>query len=270
MRARTTSLVPLALALVGCVFGWRGEAELVGDHDLAGIRTIRIDLPSTPMTIDACEPLAPGACPERLRYVMRVLATGGSEADARAHATKPALVFETDGALGRLQADIPLAVRGLVDLELDAMELPADRDLDLHMGLGDIDVHGVRGAITIDVDRGHVVVDGGDAGIAVRLGVGDIEVHTAGEVDLDTRSGNVDIVQDGGARRVFVDADGDVSVELASSDDLELDLVAGGSISVTTTSVVALADHELVRTVGAGTIRVEIRAQGDIVLTERE
>jgi len=261
-----------AATLVGCVFGWRGEAEIVGDHDLAGIESVRIDLPSTPMSIDGCEPLATGACPERLRYVVRVLATGGSEADARAHATKPALVYETDAGLARLQADIPLAVRGLVDLELDAMELPADRDLELHTGLGDIDVHGVRGAITVIVDRGDVAIDGGDAGVAVRLGAGDIDVRTAGEVDLDTRSGNVIVVQDGGARRVFVDAEGDVEVELASSDDLELDLVAGGggSISVQTTSVVALADHELARTVGAGTIRVEIRAQGEIVLTERD
>lgn len=269
MRARPTCLV-IAATLGACVFGWRGEAEIVGDHDLAGIETVRIDLPSTPMSIDGCEPLAPGACPERLRYVLRVLATGGSEADARAHATKPALVFETDAGLARLQADIPLAVRGLVDLELDAMELPADRDLEVHTGLGDVDIHGMRGAVTVVVERGEVVIDGGDAGIAVRLGAGDIDVRTSGEVDLDTRAGDVSVVQDGGARRVFVDAEGDVEIELASSDDLELDLVAGGSISVQTTSVVALADHELARTVGAGTIRVEIRAQGDVVLTERD
>ncbi len=269
MRSLVTSIV-IAMTLGACVFGWHGEAEIVGDHDLAGIRTVRIDLPSTPMFVDACEPESPGACPERLRYVLRVLATGGTEADARAHATKPALVFERDGALARLQADIPLAVRGLVDLQLDAMELPADRDLELHTGLGDIDVHGVRGAITIEIDRGRVVVDGGDAGIAVRVGDGDIEVHARGEVDLETGAGNVLVVQDAGPRRVFIDAGGDVEVELASSDDLDLDLAAGGSISVQTTAVVALADDHLVRRVGEATIRVEIRAQGDIALTERD
>lgn len=263
-------LLGIALLVAGaCVFAWRGEAELVGDHDLAGVVAVRIDLPSTPMSIETCEPAAPGACPERLRYAGRVLATGGSEGDAKAHAQKPALVFERDDGLGRLMVDVPLAVRGLVDFELAAVELPADRDLELHTDRGDIDVFGLRGALTIDVGRGDVEVDGGDAGVAIAVEVGDIDVRTGGDADLQTESGRVTLVQDAGPRRVFVDADGDVEIELAGSADLELDLEANDGISIRTASVVALADRTLRRRVGAATILVEVRAGGAISITER-
>lgn len=267
MGRRITALCLASLA--ACVFAWRGEADLVGDHDLLGIAAVRIDMPSTPMSVQACEPDAPGACPERLRYAGRVLATGGSAADARAHATQPALVFERDGALALLGVDIPLAIRGLVEFELAAIELPADRDLELHTGLGDIDVHGVRGALTIDVEQGDVEVDGGDAGVAIALGAGDIDVRTAGDADLEIGAGTITLVQDGAPRHVVIDAAGDVEVELAASADLDLEIRASGAISVRTAAIVALADRALRRRVGAGTIRVEIRAGGDVTLTER-
>ncbi len=257
------------IATMSCVFGWRGEADLVGDHDLQGVATVRIDLPSTPLVVDTCEPLAPGTCPERLRYAGRILATGGSASDARAHAEKPALVFERDGALARLRADVPLAVRGLIEFEIGAVELPADRNFEFHTDLGDVDVHGVRGAVTIEVGRGDVAVHGGDAGVAVAVDVGEIDVTSGGDVDLSTGAGHVTLVQDGAPRRVFIDARGDVELELAASSDLDLEIRADGSISVQTTTVVALADHRLVRRVGAGTIRVEIHAGGNVTVTER-
>ncbi len=257
------------LATAACVFAWRGEADIVGDHDLRGVQTVRIDLPSTPMAIETCEPSAPGACPESLRYAGRVLATGGSAADARRHARTPALVFERRGTLARLGVDIPLSIRGLVDLELGALALPADRDLDVHTDLGDVEVYGSRGAVMIAVGRGDVLVEGGDGGVAVDVDVGDIEVHGGGDVDLATSTGKVDVLQSTAGRHVFIDADGDVTVELAASTDLDLDVAAGGPISVRTSTVVALADGRLKRRTGSGSAQIVIRCGGALTITER-
>ncbi|MBX7084502.1 MAG: hypothetical protein K1X88_35170 [Nannocystaceae bacterium] len=263
-----SSLVVVAALAGACVLGFRGEAELTASHDLAGVRSVRIDLPSTPMTITACDPDAPGTCPEALRYDGRVLATGGSDRDARRHALAPALVFERDGGLGWLQAEIPLAVRGLVDLELAAIELPSDRDLEVRTDLGDIDIASVRGYVSVEVDRGDVEIDGGDAGVAVALGVGDIVVHTAGDADLRTEHGRIALTQRVAGRDAIVHAGGAVALEQPALFDVEYDIATSGTIRITTAAVVAIADGHLRRRVGNGAVRVEIRAEGDVAITE--
>ncbi len=261
-------LVAFAGLLGACVLGFRGEADLTGSHDLAGVRSVRIDLPSTPMSITACDPDAAGTCPEALRYDGRVLATGGSDRDARRHALAPALVFERDGGLGWLQADIPLSVRGLVDLELASIELPSDRDLEVRTDLGDVEIASVRGYVSVEVERGDVTIDGGDAGVAVALGVGTIAVTTAGDADLRSAYGRVALEQTAAGRDAIVHAGGAVSVVQPALFDVEYDIEATGTIRITTDAVVAIADGHLRRRVGSGATRVEIRADGDVAIDE--
>jgi hypothetical protein len=269
MRPRRHRLGLALVALVGCVFAFRGEAELAGEHDLAGIATVRVDLPSTPMQVTGCDPTRVDGCPEQLRYTGRVLSTGGNAKDARDNARAMTLVFERDGALGRLQADVPLAVRGLVELELAAMELPADRDVDLHTDLGDVEVRAVTGAVTVEIGIGDIVVSGADGGIAVHTDEGDIDIAGAGHVDASTGTGRVTIEQQA-PRDVVVHAGGDVEVVLFASGDVDLDLVGERGVSVRTASVTALADRSLRRTVGTGVITVEIRAAGRIRIVDRD
>lgn len=252
-----------------CVFGFRGEAELDGEHDLAGIATVRVDLPSTPLQVSGCDPARGDGCPEQLRYAGRFLSTGGSASDARDNARASTLVFERDGALGRLQADIPLGVRGLVELELTAMELPADRDVDLHTDLGDVEVRAMAGAITVEVGIGDITISGGDAGTAVSTGSGDIEIFGGGHVDAQTETGRVRVEQQA-PRDLVVAAGGDVEIVLFASGDVDFDLVGKRGISVRTASVTALADRSMRRKVGSGAIVVEVRAAGEITITDRE
>jgi hypothetical protein len=169
-----------------------------------------------------------------------------------------------------LVADVPLAVRGLVEIEIERIDLPGDRDLDVRTDFGDVTVVGTRGAVAIDVDTGHVAVEDGDGGVAVRLGQGDVDAHVRGHVDVVVESGDVAIVQTGDARDVHVTTGvGDVTLELADDADLDLDVRADGTIRVTTGTVVAIADEALVRVVGEGSTLVVVRAGGSVTITRR-
>jgi hypothetical protein len=69
---------------------------------------------------------------------------------------------------------------------------------------------------------------------------------------------------------VHIDAHGgDVTIELASDADLALDVSAGWTIRVTTDTVVAITDDDLVRTVGEGTTRIDVNASGDVTIRQR-
>jgi hypothetical protein len=79
------------------------------------------------------------------------------------------------------------------------------------------------------------------------------------------------VVQTGDARDVFATTKaGDVRITLADDADLDLDLHASGTIRVTTGTIVAIAEGELVREVGEGSTHVVVHAQGDVTLERRE
>lgn len=268
---RATIALATTLLAGACVFGFRGEAEFSGAHDLAGVTAVRVDLPSTPLSVFGCDPDAPGTCAASLRYEGRWLATGGTRADARRHASAPALAFERDDALAWLQADIPLATRGLVDLELEAMELPGDRDLELHTDLGDVDVAGMTGAVTVEVGVGNVHVDGGDGGVAVTVDHGDATVRGAGDAFVTCEVGRVEIDSTATGRDLFVHApSGAVVVTLTSAIDVTYDIRAGGTIRVGTEAAVVVTDGHWRRRVGDGTAQVVITAGGDVRIDEHD
>lgn len=267
MRARLA--ITAATLTSACVFGFRGEAEFDGEHDLADVTALRVDLPSTPLSVFGCDAAAPGTCPAALRYEGRWLATGGTRKDARRHASAPALVFERDDAFAWLQADIPLATRGLVDLELTAMELPGDRDLELHTDLGDIDVAGMTGAVTVEIGVGNVHVDGGDGGVSIAVQRGDAIVIGPGDAFVTCDAGRVEIDSTAVGRNLFVRAPaGAVAVTLTDATDVDYDVTAGGTIHVGTDAAVVVTEGRWRRRVGEGAAQVVITAGGDVRIDE--
>lgn len=264
--ARVTAMCLLVLA--GCVLGFRGKAGFQGVHEIAGIDEIRIRLPDTPVDIVGCVAVAedPELCPEQLSYRGVWSSIGGSANDAEANAARPSLQFVREAGFAELSAVVPLAVAGLVDLEIETMTLPGDRDLQVVGGLGDVSVDGVSATVSVVVDVGDVEVRGGDEGVAVTTGQGAISVVTAGHADLRTSRGAVEVEQRSGARDLFVDTGvGDITVTLLSDADVELTVRAPGTIRVDTPQITAVTRGEFNRRLGTGSVRIELTTDAGAV-----
>ncbi|MCX4244442.1 DUF4097 family beta strand repeat-containing protein [Paraliomyxa miuraensis] len=265
-RAIVRAIAAAAL-LAGCALGFRGEAPFVGEHDLVGTDELRIELPDAQLTVVACAADVPQTCPPQLHYEGSWVSIAGTRQDARRSASTPSLVFERDEGFAVLRAEVPLAVDGLVDLELGPLTLPDDRDLDLRTGVGDISVQGTEASVVVDVDVGDVEIRGADGGLAVRTGLGDVDVVTSGHAELHTGAGAVTVEQSGAPRdlRVRTDGGGHITVTLASDADIDLEIHTEGRISVRTPSITALTSGVLQRRNGNGSIRVELRSpRGDV------
>lgn len=262
--ARRSSLAILALA--GCALGFRGEAEIDGEHELRDTAELRIELPDTPLTIEACAADVPETCPAVLQYDGVWLSVAGSRADARDQAATPTLRFERDGAFATLRADVPLSVQGLVDLEMGVLQLPDDRDLDLRTGVGDVSVLGTEASVVVDVEVGDVEIRGADGGLAVRTGQGDLDVRTPGHAELRTGSGHVIVEQTGDARDLLVHTEqGSIVVTLASDADVDLEIDTHGRISVRTPSITTITSGHFARVNGNGSAHVRLLSpRGDI------
>lgn len=246
-------ILPLSLA-AGCVFGFRGEAEVEASYPLADVIAVRVDLPATPITVVG-DPEAIGL---EVRGAWR--ATGGTAEVAKANARTPRLVFERDGGFAELRAVVPLAVEGQVDFEVEEVRLPPDLDLELRTDLGDVSVIAVEGNLGVDVGAGDVDVVGGAGGVAVRTGQGDVVLETSGNADVQAPRGTVVVTQAGpGGNDVVVRAGGDVQVWLSSDADLDLDL-HGREIRVQTGTVSTIDGGRFRRSVGGGHVKIWVDA----------
>lgn len=271
MAVRRSFALPLLLS--ACVLGYRGEAEFSASHDLEGIDEIRIDLPDTPLSVSGCAAGTEG-CPDALVYEGRWVALGGTRSDAEKNAVAPRLRFTEADAFAALQADVPLSREGIVDLEMDEVRMPDDRDLDLRTGTGDVEVVGITASVLVDVDVGDVRVIGADAGLGVYTGRGRIEVETPGHAELRSDLGSIEVTQTAAsetgtanARDLSVRAGGgDVVVHLASDGDITLVVRTDGTIRVGTPAITTVTSGTLERRTGNGAIRIEIDAEDDVTI----
>ena len=262
MQRRTVSLVALmALGLGACVFGFRGAVAVTASYPLTGVDAVHIDLGATPLTILGDE-MAPGL---ELEGVWR--SVGGSAAVAKEQAGGPAIAWTIDQGFGELRAIVPLKLVGQVDLEVDEIRLPPDRDLDLVTDLGDVYVFAVAGNLAVDVGVGHVDIDGGAGGVAVRTGEGDLDVRSTGNMDLHTGRGHARVQQDGaGGNDIVVRARGDIEVVLRSDANLDLQL-SGREIRVHTGAVSTVTRRSFTRQVGGGSVKIHATAlDGDVLV----
>lgn len=257
-----TPLAGLALSLAACVFAYRGEADVTATYPLAGVDAVRIDLGPTPLLVTG-DPMAPG-----LELSGTWMSVGGNAKTARENATTPDLVWSRDGRFAELRAYVPLALRGQVDFEADEIRVPPDRDLELVTGLGDVQILGVRGNLSVDVGVGRVDIEGGENGVAVSTGDGDLEIVSAGNIDARTGAGDATVVQDGmGGNDVIVEAHGDIHVALRADANLDLRL-RGREIRVQTRTVSTVRGGSFDRTVGSGNVKIWLDAgPGDVRVT---
>jgi len=256
------SAILVSACVLGCVLGYRGEAEVEAIYPLTDIDAVRIDLGATPLTILG-DDMATGL---ELKGSWRSI--GGSGKVAREQAMGPELVWSTEMRFGELFAVVPLKLEGQVDFEVDEIRLTPDHDLDLTTRLGDVYVLAVDGNIAADVGVGHVEIDGGAGGIAVRTGEGDLEIRSSGSLDVATGRGNALIVQSGqGGNDIVVRAEGgDIEIVLRSDADLDLRLT-GREIRVHTGTVSTITRGDFTRETGGASVKVWADApQGDVLV----
>lgn len=247
----------LGLSLGACVFGYRGEVLVTASYPLTGLRAVRVDLGASPLTVVGDE-LAPAI---ELSGAWRSI--GGDAAGARALAGRARLEWSVAGAFAELRAVVPLKAQGQVDFELDELRLPPGLDLELRSTLGDVDVVAVTGNISADIEVGHVRIDGGAGGVAVRTGDGNLEIVSTGNIDAVTANGGARIWQDGaGGNDVIVEVTrGDIEIRLRSDANLDLRL-RGDEVRVQTGTVSTVRRREFSRQVGAGSVKVWAEARG--------
>ena len=272
VSSHTTRRWALAmLAGLGCVIGFRGQAEFEGEHDLQGIEEVRLALPSSPVRVIGCAPDVPATCPERLEYAGVWLSTGGTRDDARDNARQPAMVFETLQRFAELRAEVPLEVEGLVELQMEDVRLPGDRDLEVRTSVGDIEVLGVQAHVVVDVQTGDILVRGGEAGVGVRTELGTVQIESAGDITASVGGGDVVIRQTGAAAELVIEVDvGDIDVQLASAANLDLRIEASGDIRIQTDEIVQVSSGSLVRETGTASIDVVlVTRRGNVEVTDR-
>lgn len=262
-RALRPGSMVVALGLVSCVLGFRGEAAFEGEHDLSQTDELRLSLPDTPISIVACAAEDPELCPPSLMYEGRWLSVAGSRADARDDAATPTLRFERDGEFATLRAEVPLRVDGAVDLVMGELRLPDDRHLDVRTGVGDVAIHGTEASVVVDIDVGDVEIRGALGGLGVHTGQGDLDVVTPGHADLYTGAGDVVVEQSGDPRDLSVRADrGRITVTLASDADIDLEIRTRDRISVRTPSITTVTSGHFARRNGNGSVAVVLSSGG--------
>ncbi len=124
----------------------------------------------------------------------------------------------------------------------------------------------ISGPVAVTLDAGDVEIRGADEGLAVRTGLGIIDVVTPGHADLRTGAGDVEVMQSGLARDLHVETgDGAITVTLASDADLDLQIRTRGRIWVRTPSLAVVVSGALDRRTGNGTTRVVLESpRGDV------
>lgn len=260
-RTARTTAAALALALgsataSGCIVGSRGVVEIAAEYSVQNVNAVRIDLPDTPLSVRG-DPTA-----AHLNLRARWFSVGGTIDVAEKNATAPSFDYQIDGGFALLQAVVPVDVREVVDLEVDSITLPVDRDIELHTGLGDVVVTHMEGNVSVDIDAGTVFIVGGAGGVGARTGVGDVEIHSPGNVDVSTGVGDVLVEQSGpGGNSVHVLAnEGDVEVTLSSDANLHVKVDALGDIRIQTGTISTVTSGSFEREVGNGTVEVWITA----------
>ena len=218
MRKRCSSLSPLMLAtlatlgLGACVFGFRGEVSFANEANLAGVETIRLELPPTDLT------LAGEASRSFIDWSGTWRALGGGANDALERARAAELRWETWEQVGRLSAFIPLDTRdhtSLASLEVESASYLAHEIV----GAGSVFISGVDAFVSVDLEGGDVEILGGTEQLVVNTEQGNIELTTSAAVDVYSGFGGV-IVRSEAARDIEIEDAGEIRVGLEGADHL--------------------------------------------------
>lgn len=259
--------VAVLLLAVGCSLGVRAEGAFEVEVELAGARALSIDLPSTPVSVQGCDAAVPESCPDAVQLAGRWHAIGGTASEARRTASRPSIEFATDGSWLRMRAEIPLAVQGLVDLEVGEVVLPGTTDLEVITSLGDVQLRSMTGSVLVDTELGDVDIRGDMRSTGVHVEEGQVVVIGSGPVDIDVAHGGVRVEQTAGADDLRIVAPGgSVELRLGSDVDVDVRVKTPGRIRVQTDAFSAATSGLYRDRSGTGATRIDIEAGADVTI----
>lgn len=262
-------LRPLGVLVVsvGCSLGVRAQGAFEVEVELAGSEALSIDLPSTPVSVRGCDGSVPESCPDAIQLAGRWHAIGGTASEARRTASRPSIEFKADGRLLRMRAEVPLAVQGLVDLELAEVVLPGTTDIEVITSLGDVQLRSMTGSVLVDTTLGDVEIRGEMRSSGVHVEEGQVVVIGSGPVDIDVAHGGVRVEQTAGAEDVRILAPrGGVELWLGSDLDVDVRVQTPGTIRVQTDAFSAATSGLYRDRSGTGAIRIDIEAGADVTI----
>lgn len=260
------TLASLLLA-VGCSLGVRAEGAFEVEVELGGAQALSIDLPSSAVFVQGCDGAVVESCPDAVQLSGRWHAIGGTASEAERTASRPSIEFAPDGNWLRLRAEVPLSVQGLVDLELDALVLPRETDVEVLTSLGDVELRAMTGSVLVDVDRGDVDVRGDMRSTGIHVGDGQVVVVGSGPIDIDVAQGGVRVEQTAGANDIRILAPGGgVELRLGSDDNVDIRVQSPGKIRVQTDAFSAATSGLYRDRSGTGATRIDIEAGADVTI----
>jgi DUF4097 and DUF4098 domain-containing protein YvlB len=149
--------------------------------------------------------------------------------------------FQRGGFFGLMGRGVNVSTyRGDLEAWADLRVLvPEGRDVEVHVGLGEMLVEGVRGTLRLDTRGGAVRTAGTVGRLAVSTGSGSIEVRGAeGTIDLDTGSGAIRVSDVTGSSLGMDTGSGSVEADNLTVDRLNVD-TGSGRVQI---SAIAAAD----------------------------
>lgn len=255
MRA-LSSIVPVVvgLLLTSCVFAQGEPVEFDERVALDGVDTVRVQLPDTEVRVGGVV-TEEGATPE-LHWAGRWIGYGGTSDVARDHASAVFLEAQRVGRTVRLSPRIPAEAQGLVGLELDGIEMPAEADLELRAAIGPIRVEDISGAVSITTTGGDVEATTTGPGLDVYTDAGFVEATSVGYLEVYSGFGNLVLEQLGPEEDV-----------LARTDVGSIDLVvpADGKFSYQIEAREIRVDTPLVTTVTTGFYERQTDVDGPLI-----
>jgi hypothetical protein len=261
MRAFGNQAMRLALlglvALGGCIVNVRGFSEFERSEGAQGISALVVELPRSGVSIV-------GARESEIRWRGRWWALGPSAAEAQNNADAASWRLEIDLPVARLAASIPLAIEGLVEVELDRLSVPEGVDVTVLTESGDVEATGLRGHFAAVVESGDLQADV-EGSVSADIGDGEVDVQAGSHVDIRSDGGDVRVAIDAVGDVIISAETGDVEVHLADDRDLDVLITAGGRIEVDTAQVAHVGERELRRAVGDADVRLWIEAPGGSV-----
>jgi DUF4097 and DUF4098 domain-containing protein YvlB len=213
-------LPAVALAEQPCAF----QAPRNLDLDLAGVRTVQFDVHSHNLHVKA----TPAA--RRLSLRGRACSSDQGELErltVEQHRDGDRLVVELGGK-SHMTFSIGRSSYNYLDVDV---ALPANLPVEVNVGSGDADVHGVA-SLESSVGSGDLNIYDVAGKISSRVGSGDIEAERVGGVDIDTiGSGDFKGSEVRGDVKIGSIGSGDAELRKVKG-NIEVDTIGSGSLNV--------------------------------------